>query len=76
MDKVELHHVKMYEPAEFGYLVTVFVEAKFHNCNLLKVMSKGTDDADKINIVVDWLVNNYPDEFQLPKNVYGEATFK
>ena len=81
MDKVELHHVKMFEPVEITYLVTIFVEAKVRHCKLFKVMEEGANDADKVNIIVDWLIEFFPKEFQgdwmkPPQNVYGEATFK
>lgn len=75
---MELHYVQSGEPVRWPYIVTVLVEACSRGCNILElgVTTGDAFDSNGMNAVVDWLVYICPKEFHLPKNVYGEATFK
>jgi len=70
---IKLHYVVMGDVVEFTYLVSLLVEAKLKGCNILlfKVHhSLGTSEHDfgdtgVTNKIVDWLINNHPNEYGL-----------
>jgi len=69
-----LHYVHIGERVEYSYTTAVYIEATRRGCNVIQTIetSKAENDCDKFNAVVDWLIENAPDEFILMDELIKE----
>lgn len=61
---IRLHHVASGDVVDLPYIANTLAEAKSHGCTLSYPLA-GTIYAKDINLVVDWLLTNYPDKYKL-----------
>lgn len=62
--KTELHYVKTGDIVSFTYILALMLECKEKGCNVFDFITI-SEDAKSINAMVDWLIKNYPQDFEL-----------
>ena len=73
MRKLNIYYVENHR-SNFRYVTALMIEARIREYPLLdkcpESLSESVSFEDFINEIIDWLIENYPTEFQ--KKLYGE----
>ena len=67
---VKLHRVGSGQRVDWLYAVGVLLEASKRGFNFFNhhIGGQGPTDSDQLNVVVSWLANNYPSEFEIEEH--------
>ncbi len=68
MKKAELHYAEAGSVIEFTYVIGVLIEARLKGCPVLDTVTVelgALGDTKHFNAIVDWLIKNHRDEFEL-----------
>jgi len=64
-EKQKLHYVEKGHIVEWTYLTALVVTAIQRGCAIFQTIQYADTDTEGLNRVIDWLVTNYPEEFEL-----------
>lgn len=69
--KQKLYYVAAGDQVDWYYLVSVVVVADIRGCRLFDFVvtdPRNGKSAESFNKVIDWLLENYPDEYELERH--------